>query len=280
LFDSGKTIGPELTGSNRANLDYLLENMLDPSAVIGKDYQLTQIVTDAGRTINGIIKEENDTAVTLQTPTDVVTIPKKEIDERELVKLSLMPEGQLKPLSAEDVRDLVAYLGTPAQVPLPGDGPWLDPKTGKVAGAFEGETIKVIEKTGGNTGAQEMGGFPLGKWSGGAQLWWTGGKPGDKLSVEVPVEKAGRYEVFVVSTKAIDYGVVRLNLDSGKATDPVDLFNDGVVTTPPISLGIHDLKPGQHRVTAEIVGANPKAVKAYMFALDYVALVPAKEEEK
>ena len=51
------------------------------------------------------------------------------------------------------------------------------------------------------------------------------------------------------------------------------------ITTPPISLGIHDLKPGQHRVTAEIVGANPKAVKAYMFALDYVALIPAAEEK-
>ena len=117
--------------------------------------------TDAGRTINGIIKEENDTAVTLQTPTDVVTIPKKEIDERELVKLSLMPEGQLKPLSAEDVRDLVAYLGSPTQVPLPGEGPWLDPKTGKVAGAIEGETIKIIEKTGGNAGGQDMRAFPF-----------------------------------------------------------------------------------------------------------------------
>ncbi|HUR57480.1 MAG TPA: PVC-type heme-binding CxxCH protein, partial [Opitutaceae bacterium] len=40
LFDSGREIGPELTGSNRADLDYILANVVDPNAVIGKDYQL------------------------------------------------------------------------------------------------------------------------------------------------------------------------------------------------------------------------------------------------
>ncbi|HVX60875.1 MAG TPA: PVC-type heme-binding CxxCH protein, partial [Pirellulales bacterium] len=39
LFNVGGKVGPELTGSNRANLDYLLQNVIDPSAVIGKDYQ-------------------------------------------------------------------------------------------------------------------------------------------------------------------------------------------------------------------------------------------------
>ena len=279
LFDSGKTIGPDLTGSNRANLDYLLENMLDPSAVIGKDYQLTQVLTTDGRQINGIVKNENATAVTLQTPTDLVTIPIADIDVRELVKLSLMPEGQLKPMSPEDVRDLVAYLGAAAQVPLPGDGPYLDPKTGKVADAIEGETIKVLGKTGGATGSQDMRPFTLSKWSNGAQLWWTGGKPGDKLTVEVPVKEDGRYEVFVVATKAVDYGIVKLTFDGGQSTAPIDLFNDGVINTPPISLGVHELKKGNYPVTAEITGANEKAVKAYMFALDYVALIPAKEVE-
>jgi putative membrane-bound dehydrogenase-like protein len=279
LFDAGKTIGPDLTGSNRANLDYLLENMLDPSAVIGKDYQLTQVLTTDGRQVNGIIKNENATAVTLQTPTDLVTIPLSDIDERELVKLSLMPEGQLKPMSPEDVRDLVAYLGAPAQVALPGAGPYLDPKTGKVADAIEGEAIKVLDKTAGATGAQDMRPFPLAKWSGGAQLWWTGAKPGDKLTVEVPVKDDGRYEVFVVATKAVDYGIVKLTFDGGQQTAPIDLFNDGVITTPPISLGVHDLKKGKYPLIAEIIGANEKAVKAYMFAIDYVALIPAKEEK-
>ncbi len=274
LFSAGKPIGPDLTGSNRRNLDYLLDNMLDPSAVVGKDYQMTTLVTEDGRTINGIVKQETDSAVTLQTPTDLVTIPKADIEARKLSDLSLMPEGQLKPLSANDVRDLVAYLQAGAQVPLPGEGPWIDPQTKRVAGAFEGEALKPSKITGGNAGAQGMAAFSLGKWSGESHLWWTGAKPGDQLTVEIEVQTAGRYEVYVAMTKAIDYGIVKLTWDDQPSTEPLDMFNNGVVNTPPISLGTHDLPAGKHRLTAEIVGANPKAAKAYMFGLDYVVLSP------
>jgi putative heme-binding domain-containing protein len=274
LFAEGKQIGPELTGSNRANLDYLLENVLDPSAVVGKDYQMTVVVTDDGRTISGILKEENDTAVTLQTPTDLVTIPKSEIEDRKLSSLSLMPDGQFKQLPADDVRDLVAYLASATQVPLPGEGPWLDPKSGQVAGAIEGEAIKVLEKSGGDAGAQAMGNFKLGRWSGNSHLWWTGAKPDDKLVLSVNVPQAGKYEVFVALTKAIDYGIVTLAIDNGKPSPPLDMFNDGVVNSPPISLGVHELSAGEHKLVVTIVGANAKAVKNHMFGLDYVVLTP------
>ncbi len=36
----------------------------------------------------------------------------------------------------------------------------------------------------------------------------------------------------------------------------------------------HDLTQGSNRLTIEIVGSNPKAVKKHMFGLDYVQLVP------
>jgi len=60
LFDEGGDIGPELTGSQRSNLDYVLENVLDPSAVFAKDYQVTVLETKDGRVLTGIIKQEND----------------------------------------------------------------------------------------------------------------------------------------------------------------------------------------------------------------------------
>ncbi len=276
LFGAGKQIGPDLTGSNRMNLEYLLENVLDPSAVIGKDYQVTIIATQDGRALNGIIKQETASAVTLQTPTDLVTIPKADIETRQLADLSLMPEGQLKPLSPDQVRDLVAYLQTATQVPLPGEGPWIDPKTKRIAGAFEGEALKVVSKTGGGAAPQGMAAFSLGQWSGQSHLWWTGAKPGDKLVLELSVEKAGTYEVLTSLTKAIDYGIVKLQWDGAAATDPIDLFNNGVVNTPPISLGVHSLTAGPHRLTIEIVGANPKAVKNYMVGIDYIVLSPQK----
>lgn len=127
LFDAGQPIGPELTGSQRTNLDYVLENLVDPNAVVGRDYQMTVIVTDGGRIINGIITKETESAVTVQTANETVIVPKNEIEERQRSTVSMMPEGVLEKLTREEVRDLVVYLAGPGQVPLPegaalGDG--------------------------------------------------------------------------------------------------------------------------------------------------------------
>lgn len=117
LFATGATIGPELTGSNRADLEYILTNVLDPSALVGKEYQATVIATTDGRTITGIVQKEDKDAVTLVTATETVVIPKGDIDERKLTEQSLMPEDQLNTMSDHEVRSLVAYLASPSQVP-------------------------------------------------------------------------------------------------------------------------------------------------------------------
>ena len=119
LFDSGAKVGPELTGSQRANLDYVLENVIDPSAVVAKEYQVTILRTKDGRTINGIIKREDNRSLSVQTPNDLLTIAVEDIDERKKSPLSLMPDGVLPNLKDDDVRDLVLYLRSPMQVPLP-----------------------------------------------------------------------------------------------------------------------------------------------------------------
>jgi len=118
LFGEGNKIGPDLTGSNRADLHYVLENIIDPSAVIGRDYQLTNIVTRNGRLIAGIVVEENDRAVTMQTANEKLVISKADIDERQVLPISMMPEGQLEQLTFAELRDLVAYLASKEQVPL------------------------------------------------------------------------------------------------------------------------------------------------------------------
>jgi putative membrane-bound dehydrogenase-like protein len=118
LFGTGGKIGPDITGSNRANLDYLLENILDPSAVIPKEYQVTNFLLLSGQQFQGIVREESDVAVTVVGATETKTIPLSDIDERELTPLSMMPEGQLKPFSDDEVRALFAYLQSPSQVPI------------------------------------------------------------------------------------------------------------------------------------------------------------------
>ncbi len=119
LFDAGGRIGPELTGAQRDNLDYVLSNVLDPSAVMANEYRMQLIQTADGRVLSGIVKAEDDTGVTLQTAIEAVVIPKDEIDLRRTTPNSMMPEGLLAKLPLEDVRDLVAYLRSSKQVPLP-----------------------------------------------------------------------------------------------------------------------------------------------------------------
>jgi putative heme-binding domain-containing protein len=119
LYGEGHSIGPDLTGSDRANLHYILENSVDPSAVIGSDYRLTNIVTTKGRLVAGIIVEETDRAVTVQTATERIILPKDEIEERKVSNVSMMPEGQLEKLMPDELRDLVGYLASKQQVPLP-----------------------------------------------------------------------------------------------------------------------------------------------------------------
>ena len=119
LYDDGGDIGPALTGSQRANLDYVLENVLDPSAVVAKEFQLVKIVTLGGRTINGIVKQETEKAVSIQTPNELIVLPKDDIENRQQSPLSMMPEGIFDKLTAEEVRNLVAYLASKQQVPLP-----------------------------------------------------------------------------------------------------------------------------------------------------------------
>jgi putative heme-binding domain-containing protein len=119
LFEPGGKVGPELTGANRSEIDYLLSNIMDPSAVVGKDYQATTVRTKSDRVVSGIIKLEDRERITLMTENDTIVIPRAEIDAMKTAEISMMPEGLLAALSNDEIRDLFAYLQSPFQVPLP-----------------------------------------------------------------------------------------------------------------------------------------------------------------
>jgi len=135
-----------------------------------------------------------------------------------------------------------------------------------VAGGFP-----VLNEPQGNVSTQGMAHFD-GKWTNDNHLWWTGAKPGAKLELAVSAMKAGTYDVSVVLTKARDYGIVQLSINGKKAGDPINLYNPAVIPTDPIPLGTFDLNEGENSLTVEIIGANEKAVPAYMFGLDELIL--------
>ena len=118
VFGEGAKIGPELPGAFE-DIDYLLQNIVDPNAIIGKDYQQTFIETKDGQMFSGIIAADDASAVSLKTLAGPATIQRADIKALETSPNSLMPEGLLGALDEDSVRDLFLYLRQRQQVPLP-----------------------------------------------------------------------------------------------------------------------------------------------------------------
>ncbi|MDF1746898.1 MAG: c-type cytochrome, partial [Gimesia sp.] len=116
LFGEGGVIGPGLTGSQRTSLDYLLDNIIDPSAIVPSNHRVVILLLDDGRILQGIVSEENNLHLTLRTATEKFIIPLSSIEGRKTSGVSMMPEGMLDNLTPAERRDLIAYLQSPAGV--------------------------------------------------------------------------------------------------------------------------------------------------------------------
>lgn len=117
LYDEGGDIGPELTGSNRANLDYILLNSIDPSYDVPDGYKTVTVATEDGRLIMDVVAEEDARKLVLKTVEDPrMAISKQDIDERKISAKSMMPDGQLEQMQPQEVIDLIKYLQSTRQV--------------------------------------------------------------------------------------------------------------------------------------------------------------------
>lgn len=137
----------------------------------------------------------------------------------------------------------------------------------RVAGAIEGESLPV-RRVVGVADPQDWDGV-----SGGKHLWWHEGmKPGDTLVVAFPAPKAGKYRVFGRFLRARDYGRHQLAINGQKTGAPIDFYNPQVTPSKEIDLGVLELRGGDNELSVTVDGANPAAVKSYMFGLDYLKL--------
>jgi hypothetical protein len=138
-----------------------------------------------------------------------------------------------------------------------------------VAGAIEGEKMRVIESVGA-VDAQDIDGC-----SNDAQLWWHGGqKPGDKLVLGFEAPRSGRHHVYLRGARAKDYGIIQLAINGQTAPQPLDCYSPELTVADEVEVGVFDLKAGENQLSAEVIGSNDRAIKQYMFGLDYVRLQP------
>ncbi len=110
LFGEGGSIGPELTGAQRDNLDYWLENILDPSVTVAANWRMSIVRQKDGLVLNGVVEQRTERTITVQTPVERVVIERDRIAAIDSTELSLMPEGILDLLDEDETRDLFAYL--------------------------------------------------------------------------------------------------------------------------------------------------------------------------
>jgi putative heme-binding domain-containing protein len=120
LYGEGGRLGPDLTGGERRrDLDSLLAKIIDPGAELPITSRYTIVKLKDDRTVGGIVDNRTATTLTLRTAADPITVALADIASTELSSTSLMPEGLFEALSADERRNLVAYLMGNAQVPMP-----------------------------------------------------------------------------------------------------------------------------------------------------------------
>ena len=144
-----------------------------------------------------------------------------------------------------------------------------------VENAIEAERLPIVASEGGGAGPQGLGGFGGSQWSGDTQLFFTPPAKGAYVTLEVSVAQAGRYDLDVYYTKAVDYGIVQLSLDGKAIGQPFDGFNNGVVPSGKIAYGTVELAAGKHQLKFELIGKNPAATGFYA-GIDCLTLTPAK----
>jgi putative heme-binding domain-containing protein len=130
LHGHGQEVGPDITLNGRNSFEQLLSNVFDPSLVIGAAYQSSIVETSDGRSLTGLVAENNDQRVVLKIPggkTEI--IPRADIESMHQSKLSLMPEELEKQLTPVEVSDLFAYLTL--------DKPPSDPTAKRLPGVYE-----------------------------------------------------------------------------------------------------------------------------------------------
>ncbi|HBJ86704.1 MAG TPA: hypothetical protein DDZ88_23190, partial [Verrucomicrobiales bacterium] len=106
----GGKLGPDLAGSWRNGLDFFLENIIDPNAVVGDNFQLHVLTKKDGSVLSGVIEQETDTAITARTVTESVVISKTDLKDRQKMPASIMPPGLLEALPERKALELLKYL--------------------------------------------------------------------------------------------------------------------------------------------------------------------------
>ena len=104
-------LAPSLKGIGGQKIDYLVESILEPSKIIKTGFETEVVITTAGKSLSGLVKDEG-THLRVQNADLDVRVAKADVEQRTVQKLSIMPAGQESQLSRREFVDLIAYLSS------------------------------------------------------------------------------------------------------------------------------------------------------------------------
>jgi len=111
LFGEGGKISPDLTGYDRSNADFWLDNIFNPSLEIREGFGAYIVKTKSGQLLTGLIDAQDTNGITLKDMANNKTALKHtDIEKMEASPISLMPEGLMTGMSDADLKDFFAYL--------------------------------------------------------------------------------------------------------------------------------------------------------------------------
>jgi putative heme-binding domain-containing protein len=111
LFNEGGSIGPDLTGYDRANVDFWLDNLFTPSLEIREGFGAYIVKTKGGQILTGLMDAQDANGIVIKDMANNKTAVKQaDIEKMEASPISLMPEGLTTGMSDADLKDFFAYL--------------------------------------------------------------------------------------------------------------------------------------------------------------------------
>jgi hypothetical protein len=203
-------------------------------------------------------------------------------------KVEFAPLGQQQAPDMQLPESVVVSPSEPAppQVVAPPRGLASAMRVGEAAGpgamalAIEAEALArsgAIQVAGGRADVQPMGGFGRG-WSGGEQLFWSGGGVGAWLELTFDVPVAAHYVVEMNLTRAPDYGQLNFAIGGQASGVTFDGAGPGVEPSGPVRLGAFSLPAGANAIRVTIIGKHARS-SGYFAGIDTLRLVPTASRD-
>lgn len=114
IGERGQSLGPDLTTIARSrSREDLLQSILEPSRRIERQYASYVVQTADGRSFTGLLMKRDAKAMVLRDGQNKeIVLPAKNVEQALPSRTSLMPQGQLAGLTAQEAADLLDFLAS------------------------------------------------------------------------------------------------------------------------------------------------------------------------